>query len=193
MLNLDHPPSGRHFLQIPVPSPVPDRTLRALSLPTIDHRGPEFATLGLKVIEGLKQAFRTRHPVAISPASGTGAWEAALVNVLSAGDAVLMAETSHFAMLRQKMALRLGLAPKALDMLLGQGLDRVLARHRRWAAGVRGAVHAWGLPVQCVDPAAQSPVLTGVITPVGVDADAMDFFAAPPKPEATPQSIAAAA
>lgn len=333
MLNLDHHPSGRHFLQIPGPSPVPDRILRALSLPTIDHRGPEFATLGLQVIDGLKQVFRTRHPVAIYPASGTGAWEAALVNVLSPGDAVLMAETGHFATLWKKMAERLGLAPEfvarpgictetglplawrhgvptervaerlradddhlikavcvvhnetstgatsdiaavrraiddvhhpallmvdsisglacaeyrhddwgvdvtvsgsqkglmlppgisfnalspkaleaaksarlpkaywawdeivemnktgywpytpntnllyglheALEMLLGQGLDAVLARHRRWAAGVRGAVAAWGLPIQCADPAVQSPVLTGVVTPVGVDADAL--------------------
>ncbi|HET7525358.1 MAG TPA: serine--glyoxylate aminotransferase, partial [Burkholderiaceae bacterium] len=78
MIALDQHPSGPHFLQIPGPSPVPDRILRAISLPTIDHRGPEFAALGLKVIDGLKQVFRTRHPVAIYPASGTGAWEAAL-------------------------------------------------------------------------------------------------------------------
>ena len=90
MLSLDSHPSGRHFLQIPGPSPVPDRILRALSLPTIDHRGPEFAVLGKTVIAGLQQVFQTRHPVAIYPASGTGAWEAALVNVLSPGDAVLM-------------------------------------------------------------------------------------------------------
>lgn len=333
MLTLDHHPSGRHFLQIPGPSPVPDRILRAMSLPTIDHRGPEFAQLGLSVIDGLKQVFRTRHPVAIYPASGTGAWEAALVNVLSPGDAVLMVETGHFATLWQKMALRLGLKPEfvalpgtcaetglplawrhgvdasliaerlraddahrikavcvvhnetstgatsdiaavrraiddaghpallmvdtisglasaefrhddwgvdvtvsgsqkglmlppgisfnalspkaleasksatlpkafwawdeivemnktgywpytpntnllyglheALDMLLGQGLDAVLARHQRWAEGVRSAVRAWGLPIQCADPAVYSPVLTGVVTPVGVDADAV--------------------
>ena len=109
MLSLDSHPSGRHFLQIPGPSPVPDRILRALSLPTIDHRGPEFAVLGKTVIAGLQQVFQTRHPVAIYPASGTGAWEAALVNVLSPGDAVLMVETGHFAMLWQKLALRLGL------------------------------------------------------------------------------------
>ncbi|MDH4059267.1 MAG: aminotransferase class V-fold PLP-dependent enzyme [Aquincola sp.] len=333
MLNLDQHPSGRHFLQIPGPSPVPDRILRAISLPTIDHRGPEFARLGLEVIDGLKQVFGTRHPVAIYPASGTGAWEAALVNVLSPGDAVLMVETGHFATLWQKMAQRLGakpeflslpgtcaetglplawrhgvradlvaerlradaghqiravcvvhnetstgatsdiaavrraiddarhpallmvdsisglasadyrhdewgvdvtvggsqkglmmppgisfnaLSPKALaasktaqlprsfwgwdeivemnktgywpytpstnllyglhesiDMLLGQGLPSVLARHQRWAEGVRGAVRAWGLPIQCADPAVYSPVLTGVVTPAGVDADAL--------------------
>jgi len=333
MLALDHHPSGRHFLQIPGPSPVPDRILRALSLPTIDHRGPEFGALGLKVLAGMQQVFRTRHPVAIYPASGTGAWEAALVNTLSPGDAVLMFETGHFATLWQKMALRLGLQPEflavpgtdaatglpwswrrgvsaeligerlradaghtikavcvvhnetstgvtsdiaavrraidaaghpalllvdtisglasadyrhdewgvdvtvsgsqkglmlppgisfnalspkaldasrsaklpraywgwdeivemnksgywpytpntnllyglaeALDMLLGQGLETVFARHRRWAEGVRGAVRAWGLPIQCADAALYSPVLTGVITPAGVDADAL--------------------
>src|ERR1700749_863024 len=107
MLNLDFHPSGRHFLQIPGPSPVPDRILRAMSLPTIDHRGPEFAKLGLAVIDGLRKIFKTRHPVVIYPASGTGAWEAALVNVMSPGDAVLMYESGHFATLWQNMALRL--------------------------------------------------------------------------------------
>jgi alanine-glyoxylate transaminase/serine-glyoxylate transaminase/serine-pyruvate transaminase len=333
MLSLNKHPSGRHFLQIPGPSPVPDRILRAMSLPTIDHRGPEFGVLGLQVLAGLKQVFRTRHPVAVYPASGTGAWEAALVNVLSPGDKLLMVETGHFASLWQKMALRLGLAPEfltlpgtcpetglplawrhgvradliaerlradtshqiqavcvvhnetstgatsdiaavrraindakhpallmvdtisglasadyrhddwgvdvtvsgsqkglmlppgisfnalspraleasktarlqkaywawdeivemnktgywpytpntnlvyglheALDMLLSQGLDAVLARHQRWAEGVRTAVRAWGLPIQCADPAVYSPVLTGVVTPEGVDADAL--------------------
>jgi len=331
MLPLDNHPSGRHFLQIPGPSPVPDRILRAMSLPTIDHRGPEFGVLGLKVLDGIRQIFRTKHPVVIYPASGTGAWEAALVNVLSPGDAVLMFETGHFASLWQKMALRLSLKPEflslpgvdaatglpmswrhgvdaeviekrlradtghaikavcvvhnetstgvtsdiaavrraidaakhpalllvdtisglasaeykhdewgvdvtisgsqkglmlppgisfnalspkaidasktaklpkafwawdeivemnksgywpytpntnllyglseALDMLLQQGLDAVFARHHRWAEGVRSAVQAWGLPIQCADPKVYSPVLTGVITPVGVDAD----------------------
>ena len=333
MLNLDHHPSGRHFLQIPGPSPVPDRILRAISLPTIDHRGPEFGALGLKVLGGLQQVFATRHPVVVYPASGTGAWEAALVNVMSPGDAVLMFETGHFATLWQKMALRLGLQPEflayegadevlpsaagwrrgvqpeliearlrqdsgprikavcvvhnetstgvtsdiaavrraidaaghpallmvdsisglasadyrhdewgadvtisgsqkglmlppgisfnavspraleaartatlprafwdwgeiialnrdgywpytpstnllyglaeSLDMLLGEGLHNVFARHQRWAAGVRSAVRAWGLPIQCADPAVYSPVLTGVITPPGIDADAV--------------------
>ena len=333
MISLDQHPSGRHFLQIPGPSPVPDRILRAMSLPTIDHRGPEFAALGLKVLAGMKQVFQTRHPVVIYPASGTGAWEAALVNVMSPGDSVLMFETGHFATLWQKMALRLGLKPEflrvegiddstglplgwrrgvqadlieqrlrgdpahaikavcvvhnetstgvtsdvaavrraievarhpallmvdtisglasadyrhdewgidvsisgsqkglmlppgisfnalspkaialsktatlpkafwawdeivemnrtgywpctpntnllyalseSLDMLLGQGLPAVFARHRRWAEGVRTAVSAWGLPTQCADAAVASPVLTGVITPKGVDADAV--------------------
>jgi alanine-glyoxylate transaminase/serine-glyoxylate transaminase/serine-pyruvate transaminase len=333
MLTLDHHPSGRHFLQIPGPSPVPDRILRAMSLPTIDHRGPEFGVLGLKVLAGLKQVFQTQHPVAIYPASGTGAWEAALANTMSPGDTLLMVETGHFATLWQKMALRLGLAPEflslpgtcpetglplawrhgvnaeliaerlrkdgehrikavcvvhnetstgatsdiaavrraiddskhpallmvdtisglasaeyrhdawgvdvgisgsqkglmlppgisfnalspkalaasktaklprafwawdeivemnrsgywpytpntnllyglheSLEMLLAQGLDNVFARHRRWGEGARTAVRAWGLPIQCADPAVYSPVLTGVVTPPGVDADAL--------------------
>ncbi len=333
MLQLDQHPTGRHFLQIPGPSPVPDRILRAMSLPTIDHRGPEFGVLGLKVLAGIRQIFKTQHPVAIYPASGTGAWEAALSNTLSPGEKVLMFETGHFASLWQKLAARLGLetevlswrgddpvlpqapgwrrgvqadlieerlrrdsshqiravcvvhnetstgvtsdiaavrraidaaghpalllvdsisglasadyrhdewgvavtvsgsqkglmlppgmsfnalSPKALeaskrcrmprsfwawdeivemnatgywpytpntnllyglseslDMLLAEGLPQVFARHLRWAEGVRAAVKAWGLPIQCADPAVYSPVLTGVITPPGVDADAL--------------------
>src|SRR5438105_3164920 len=332
-MQLNNHPTGRHYLQIPGPSPVPDRILRAMSLPTIDHRGPEFGALGLKVLAGMRQVFQTRHPVVIYPASGTGAWEAALVNTLSPGDSVLMVETGHFASLWRKMALRLGLEPEflalpgvceqtglplawrrgvaadmiearlradsvqrikavcvvhnetstgatsdiaavrraidaaghpallmvdtlsglasadyrhdewgvdvgiagsqkglmlppgisfnavspkaldasksaklprafwawdeiietnrsgywpytpntnllyglseSLDMLLGQGLPTVFARHRRWAEGVRAAVRAWGLPIQCDDPAVQSPVLTGVVTPQGFDADAI--------------------
>ena len=333
MIALNNHPSGRHFLQIPGPSPVPDRILRAISLPTIDHRGPEFAILGKKVISGLQQVFQTRHPVVIYPASGTGAWEAALVNVMSPGDAVVMYETGHFATLWNKMALRLGLKPEflalpgvddvtglplswrhgvqadlieqrlrqdqahrikavcvvhnetstgvtsdiaavrraidgarhpallmvdtisglasadfrhdewgvdvtvsgsqkglmlppgisfnalspraieasrtatlpkafwawdeivemnkggywpytpntnllyglseALDMLLEQGLPLVFARHKRWGEGVRAAVRAWGLAIQCADERVHSPVLTGVVTPPGVDADAV--------------------
>ncbi|WP_280152571.1 aminotransferase class V-fold PLP-dependent enzyme [Piscinibacter sp. XHJ-5] len=333
MISLDQHPTGRHFLQIPGPSPVPDRILRAMSLPTIDHRGPEFAVLGLKVLAGLREIFQTRHPVVVYPASGTGAWEAALANTLSPGDAVLMAETGHFASLWKKMAERLGLQPEfiawpgndaetglpnawrrgvpvemigerlredrghriravcvvhnetstgvtsdiaavrraiddaghpallmvdtisglasadyrhdawgvdvaisgsqkglmlppgmsfnavspkaieasrsarlpksfwawdeiidmnrggywpytpntnllyglseSLEMLLAQGLPAVFARHQRWAEGVRNAARAWGLPIQCADPAVYSPVLTGIVTPAGVDADAL--------------------
>ena len=326
MLTLDFHPTGRHFLQIPGPSPVPDRILRAMSYPTIDHRGPEFAALGLKVLADIQKIFKTTQPVIIYPASGTGAWEAALVNTLSAGDHVLMYETGHFAWLWQKLATRLGLKtevishpgaeiwrhgvqahlieerlkadtahsikavcvvhnetstgvtsniaavrkaidaaghpalllvdtisglasadychdawgvdvtisgsqkglmlppgisfnavsvkaieaskkatlPKAFwawdeiiemnktgywpstpntnllyalseacDMLLEHGLDAVFARHQRWAEGVRGAVKAWGLQIQCADPAVYSPVLTGVMTPEGIDADAV--------------------
>lgn len=326
MLTLDFHPTGRHFLQIPGPSPVPDRVLRAMSLPTIDHRGPEFAALALKVLADIKQIFKTKQPVMIYPASGTGAWEAALVNTLSAGDHVLMYETGHFAWLWQKLATRLGLKtevmsysgdevwrhgvqahlieerlkldtqhsikavcvvhnetstgvtsniaavrnaidaanhpalllvdtisglgsadyrhddwgvdvsisgsqkglmlppgisfnalsakaieaskkatlPKAFwawdeiiemnktgywpttpntnllyalseacDMLLEHGLDTVFARHQRWAEGVRAAVKAWGLQIQCADASVYSPILTGVMTPGGVDADAV--------------------
>ena len=326
MLTLDFHPTGRHFLQIPGPSPVPDRVLRAMSLPTIDHRGPEFAALGLKVLADIKQVFKTKQPVMIYPASGTGAWEAALVNTLSAGDYVLMYETGHFAWLWQKLATRLGLKAKvmsypgaevwrhgvqadlieerlkldtqhsikavcvvhnetstgvtsniaavrkaidaarhpalllvdtisglasadyrhdewgvdvsisgsqkglmlppgisfnalstkaieaskkatlpkafwawdeiiemnktgywpstpntnllyalseACDMLLEHGLDTVFARHQRWAEGVRAAVKAWGLQIQCADAAVYSPILTGVMLPGGVDADAV--------------------
>jgi alanine-glyoxylate transaminase/serine-glyoxylate transaminase/serine-pyruvate transaminase len=326
MLTLDFHPTGRHFLQIPGPSPVPDRVLRAMSYPTIDHRGPEFGVLGLKVLADIKKIFQTKQPVMIYPASGTGAWEAALVNTLSAGDHVLMYETGHFAALWQKLAVRLGLKtevmadpgsevwrhgvradliearlkadthhaikavcvvhnetstgvtsniaavrkaidaakhpalllvdtisglgsadyrhdewavdvsvsgsqkglmlppgisfnavsskaleaskkatlPKAFwawdeiiemnktgywpstpntnllyalseacDMLLEHGLEAVFARHQRWAEGVRGAVKAWGLQIQCADAAVYSPILTGVMTPEGVDADAV--------------------
>lgn len=324
MLRLDYHPAGRHFLQIPGPSPVPDRILRAMSYPTIDHRGPEFAELGLKVIDGIKQIFKTQHPVVIYPASGTGAWEAALVNTLSPGDTVLMYETGHFATLWKKMAENLGLNPEfiglpgiegwrrgvqadqiearlrqdsghaikavcvvhnetstgvtsdiaavrkamdaaghpalllvdtisglasadyrhdewgvdvtvsgsqkglmlppgisfnaispkaleasktaklprafwgwdeivemnktgywpytpstnllyglseALDMILGEGLDNVFARHNRLAEACRIAVRAWGLEIQCADASVYSPVLTGVMTPEGIDAD----------------------
>ena len=333
MLKLNFHPTGRHFLQIPGPSPVPDRILRAISLPTIDHRGPEFGALGRKVLEGMKTIFKTEHPVVIYPASGTGAWEAALVNTLSAGDHVLMFETGQFASLWNKLATRIGLkteilswqgqdehlpnAPgwrrgvqadmihdrlledkshsikavcvvhnetstgvtsdiaavrkaideakhpallivdtisglasadfrhdqwgidvsvsgsqkglmlppgisfnalspraieasktanlprsfwawdeivemnkdgywpytsstnllyglsEAIDMLTEEGMENVFARHQRWAAGVRAAVNAWGLPIQCADQSVYSPILTGVITPVGIDADAI--------------------
>jgi len=109
-------PAGRHFLQIPGPTNVPDRVLRAIDRPTIDHRGPEFQALGKEVLEGMKRIFKTKHPVVIYPASGTGAWEAALVNTLSPGDKVLMSETGHFASLWQKMAGKLGLV---VDLIPG--------------------------------------------------------------------------
>ena len=109
-------PAGRHFLQIPGPTNVPDRVLRAIDRPTIDHRGPEFQKLGKEVLEGIKRIFQTRNPVIIFPASGTGAWEAALVNTLSPGDRVLMCETGHFASLWQKMAKKLALE---IDMIPG--------------------------------------------------------------------------
>jgi alanine-glyoxylate transaminase/serine-glyoxylate transaminase/serine-pyruvate transaminase len=96
--------SGRHFLQIPGPTNVPDRILRAMAQPTIDHRGPEFARLGKQVLEGLRPIFKTSGPVVIYPGSGTGAWEAALVNTLSPGDRVLMFETGQFATLWRDVA-----------------------------------------------------------------------------------------
>jgi alanine-glyoxylate transaminase/serine-glyoxylate transaminase/serine-pyruvate transaminase len=100
---------GRHFLQIPGPTNVPDRVLRALSQPTMDHRGPEFARLAREVLEGLKLIFKTSDTVVIYPSSGTGAWEAALVNTLSPGDKILMFETGHFATLWRNVAVRFGL------------------------------------------------------------------------------------
>ncbi len=96
--------AGRHFLQIPGPTPVPDRVLRALDRPVIDHRGPEFAKMAKKALEGIKTIFKTANPVIIYTATGTGAWEAALVNTLSPGDKVLMVETGQFATLWKKMA-----------------------------------------------------------------------------------------
>ncbi len=108
--------TGRHFLQIPGPTNVPDRVLRAIDMPTIDHRGPEFAELGLEVLEGCKTIFRTKNPVIIYPGSGTGAWEAAIVNTLSPGDKVLMAETGHFASLWRTLATRFKIE---VDMIPG--------------------------------------------------------------------------
>ncbi|MGH8691699.1 MAG: pyridoxal-phosphate-dependent aminotransferase family protein [Burkholderiales bacterium] len=108
--------AGRHFLQIPGPTNVPDRVLRAIDFPTIDHRGPEFATLGKEVLAGMKRVFKTAQcEVVIYPASGTGAWEAALVNTLSPGDRVLMPETGHFATLWQKMAAKLGIEVEFIE------------------------------------------------------------------------------
>jgi len=113
-MRLNSHPSGRHFLQIPGPTNVPDRILRAMDHPTIDHRGPEFNALAHKVLQGVRHIFQTKQPVIIFPASGTGAWEAALANTLAAGDVVLMWETGHFASLWRKMAERLGLKPEFL-------------------------------------------------------------------------------
>ena len=124
MPNLNFHPAGRHYLQIPGPSPVPDRILRAISYPTIDHRGPEFGVLGRKVLGGIGKIFKTRHPVVIYPASGTGAWEAALSNTMSKGDTVLMYETGHFATLWKKMAERLGLKPEFLGLPSIEGWRR---------------------------------------------------------------------
>jgi alanine-glyoxylate transaminase / serine-glyoxylate transaminase / serine-pyruvate transaminase len=115
--------AGRHFLQIPGPTPVPDRILRAMDMPVIDHRGPEFKRLGLKVLAGIKTVFKTRNPVCIFPSSGTGAWEAALSNALSPGDKVLMYETGHFATLWKTMALKLGLQAEFIASDWRSGVD----------------------------------------------------------------------
>ncbi|MBV8510021.1 MAG: aminotransferase class V-fold PLP-dependent enzyme [Xanthobacteraceae bacterium] len=103
---------GRHFLQIPGPTPVPDRVLRAMDTPLIDHRGPEFAKIARRALDGIKTIFKTTNPVIIYTATGTGAWEAALVNTLSPGDRVLMVETGQFATLWKRMAENLGLKPE---------------------------------------------------------------------------------
>ncbi len=163
--------AGRHFLQIPGPTNVPDRVLRAIDFPTMDHRGPDFAELGKSVIAGMKRVFKsTRGEVVIYPASGTGAWEAALVNTLSPGDRVLMAETGHFATLWQKLAGKLGLDveflpgdwrhgvdPDAIEKRLradaGKHLKAVCVVHNETSTGVvsripevRRAIDATGHP-----------------------------------------------
>ncbi len=126
MIPLNHRPSGRHFLQIPGPTNVPDRVLRAIDNGSIDHRGPEFAVLTRTVLAGIKQVFRTESHVVIYAASGTGAWEAALVNTLSPGDRVLMVETGQFATMWKKMADRLGLAVEFLPGDWRHGVDAAL-------------------------------------------------------------------
>jgi alanine-glyoxylate transaminase/serine-glyoxylate transaminase/serine-pyruvate transaminase len=130
--------AGRHFLQIPGPTNVPDRVLRAIDFPTIDHRGPEFATIGKEVLAGMKRVFKSaRGEVVIYPASGTGAWEAALVNTLSPGDRVLMVETGHFATLWQKMAARLGLEVEFLPGDWRHGADPEAIEKRLRADGAK--------------------------------------------------------
>ncbi len=115
--------SGRHFLQIPGPTNVPDRILRAIARATMDHRGPAFGEMTREVLAGLKTVFKTEAPVVIYPASGTGAWEAALVNTLSPGDRVLMFETGHFATLWRRLAERLGLSVDFVPGVWGRGVD----------------------------------------------------------------------
>lgn len=151
--------AGRHFLQIPGPTNVPDRVLRAIDAPTIDHRGPTFQKLGHDVLDGIKAIFQTKHPVIIYSASGTGAWEAAMVNTLSMGDKVLMVETGHFAALWQKMAIKLGLKPEFIagDWRHGVNAAEIEARltadknhqikavcvvHNETSTGVLSNIHA---------------------------------------------------
>ena len=119
--------SGRHFLQIPGPTNVPDRVLRAISLPTMDHRGPEFGRLGRQVLEGLQKIFQTKGAVVVYPSSGTGAWEASLVNTLSPGDKLLMFETGHFAVLWKDVALRFGLSVDFVPTDWRRGADPAVA------------------------------------------------------------------
>jgi alanine-glyoxylate transaminase/serine-glyoxylate transaminase/serine-pyruvate transaminase len=141
MIRYDDHAAGRHFLQIPGPTNVPDRVLRAIDRPTIDHRGPEFGRLGRSILDRIGAIFQTGEPVVIYAGSGTGAWEAALVNTLCAGDAVLMAETGHFALLWKRLAERLGLRPEFLpgDWRRGADADAI---HARLAADGAHAIKA---------------------------------------------------
>jgi alanine-glyoxylate transaminase/serine-glyoxylate transaminase/serine-pyruvate transaminase len=149
--------TGRHFLQIPGPTNVPDRVLRAMDRPVIDHRGPEFARLGAEVLEGLRPIFQTSGPVVIYPASGSGAWEAAIVNTLSAGDRVLMPETGHFSDQWRQVAQRMGLSvdylpgnwrcgalPEEIGRRLGDdtahGIKAVMVVHNETSTGVTSRI-----------------------------------------------------
>ncbi|GGS08786.1 serine--glyoxylate aminotransferase [Streptomyces aureoverticillatus] len=149
--------TGRHFLQIPGPTNVPDRVLRAMSAPTLDHRGPEFADLARRVLDALKPVFGTTGPVVVYPSSGTGAWEAALVNTLSPGDRVLCFETGHFASLWRDMAQSLGLevefvpgdwrhgaspeaAAERLDADIAHRIKAVCVVHNETSTGVTSRV-----------------------------------------------------
>ncbi|MDB5639580.1 MAG: serine--glyoxylate aminotransferase, partial [Bradyrhizobium sp.] len=148
---------GRHFLQIPGPSPVPDRVLRAMDMPVIDHRSSQFAELGKTVFDGCRKIFKTSGPVIIFPSSGTGAWEAAIVNTLSPGDKVLMVETGHFATLWRQMAARWGIDvdfipgdwrhgvdPAAIEARLAQdtkhAIKAVMVVHNETSTGVTSRV-----------------------------------------------------
>ena len=133
--------AGRHFLQIPGPTNVPDRILRAMDRPTIDHRSTEFAALGMRVLDGIATIFKCSGPVVIYPSSGTGAWEAALVNTLSPNDHVLMYETGHFATLWRKMAERLGLDVEFIQGDWRAGVDAA-AIEARLRDDVRHAIKA---------------------------------------------------
>jgi alanine-glyoxylate transaminase/serine-glyoxylate transaminase/serine-pyruvate transaminase len=169
--------SGRHFLQIPGPTNVPDRVLRAISYPTIDHRGPRFAALAQEVLAGTRRLFQTQGAVVVFPSSGTGAWEASLVNTLSPEDRVLMFETGHFATLWRGVAERLGLAvtflpgdwrhpadPEAIERVLLDDRDRAIAAvavvHNETSTGVRSDIPA----VRAALDAARHPALLLVDT-----------------------------
>ena len=162
--------AGRHFLQIPGPSAVPDRILSAIGRQVIDHRGPDFAKVGLAALEGLRTVFRTESHVFIYPSSGTGAWEAALVNTMSPGDKVLMFETGHFATLWKKMADRLGLVTEFIegDWRGGAEPDRIEARLREDAGHEIKAV--------CV---VHNETSTGSVSPIAEVRRAIDAAAHP--------------
>jgi alanine-glyoxylate transaminase/serine-glyoxylate transaminase/serine-pyruvate transaminase len=157
--------SGRHFLQIPGPTNIPDRILRAIDRPTIDHRGPNFAELSKRILSGLKTIFKTEQHVIIYPASGTGAWEAALVNTLSPGDQILMPETGHFSSLWRGIAEKLGLKSIVIsgDWRIGAEPNMVAARL------VADREHA--IKAVCV---VHNETSTGCTTPIGKIREAID-------------------
>src|ERR1700681_4558213 len=173
--------AGRHFLQIPGPTPLPDRVLRAMDTPIIDHRGPEFAKLAKRCLDGIKTIFKTTNPVIIYTATGTGAWEAALVNTLSPGDCVLMVETGQFATQWKTMAQKIGLKPEFIkgDWRIGADPAVIEARlkddktheikavcvlHNETSTGclspiaeIRKAIDAAGHPALLIDDTLTSP------------------------------------
>src|SRR6201993_4212125 len=156
---------GRHFLQIPGPTPVPDRVLRAIDMPLIDQRGPEFAKMNKRVLEGIKTIFKTTQPVIIYTATGTGAWEAALTNTLSPGDRVLMVETGQFATLWKVMAERLGLKPEFIKTDWRVGADpKLIEDHLR-----KDKAHE--IKAVCV---LHSETATGCLSPIGEIRKAID-------------------
>src|SRR5271168_4768314 len=162
--------AGRHFLQIPGPTPLPDRVLRAMDTPIIDHRGPEFSKLAKRCLEGIKTIFKTTNPVIIFTATGTGAWEAALVNTLSPGDRVLMVETGQFAMLWQVMAERLGLKPEFIKTDWRVGADpKVIEDHLR-----KDRAHE--IKAVCV---LHNETATGCMSPIGEIRKAIDVAGHP--------------
>ena len=156
---------GRHFLQIPGPTNVPDEVLHAIAMPTIDHRGPEFQVLGRRVLEKVRPVFGTTDPVVIYPASGTGAWEAALVNTLSPGDKVLFFETGHFAVLWEHMARALGLDVEIVPGDWRHGVDPAAVQERLTADTGRS------IKAVCV---VHNETSTGVTSRVGEVREAMD-------------------
>jgi alanine-glyoxylate transaminase / serine-glyoxylate transaminase / serine-pyruvate transaminase len=156
---------GRQFLQIPGPTPVPDRVLRAIDMPLIDQRGPEFAKMTKRVLEGIKTIFKTTQPVIIYTATGTGAWEAALTNTLSPGDRVLMVETGQFATLWKVMAERLGLKPEFIKTDWRVGADpELIEEHLR-----KDTAHE--IKAVCV---LHSETATGCLSPIGEIRKAID-------------------